>query len=316
MALVTFGVTSAQSASLSNTKCSKKGATIQSGNVNYLCQSSKGKLIWIVDTSSKKGGKVINEKFVTSKYKLSSKKFGQCSALAPANWSSEAVSPYYAADLFSPNKDSYAGWYLRTVNPYLATSGSDRMNGVPDEFDSADPTTQVIGVAQYVSKKLGYSGTLVDTGKTYQNNGYVAKVLKSSDSQAIVIYKNPPFPGDGVSYSYIAAGRIAIAPLSTNYDDLLIIARYATSIDCKVTLIPTSSPSGFAPSKKSKKAPNPSDENEYNATLGSGYAYDSDGTPYGVSLDMYSSNACGKGIGGVPLHDANGCRVLDWGNMK
>lgn len=314
MALMTFGVTSAQSASLSNTKCSTKGATLQSGNVKYLCQSSKGKLIWIVDTSSKKSGKVINEKFVTSEYKLSSRKFGQCSALAPASWSSDAVSPYYAADLFSPNKDSFAGWYLRTVNPYLATSGSNRMYGVPDEFDSPDPTTQVIGVAQYVAKTLGYSGLLVDTGKSYQNNGYVAKVLKSSDSQAIVIYKNPPFPGDGINYSYIAAGRIAIAPLSKTYDDLLIIARYALSIDCKVTLIPTSS--SFSPSSKSKKASNPSNEDEYNATLGSGYAHDKDGTLYGVSLDMHSSNACGTGVPGVPLHDANGCRVLDFGNMK
>jgi hypothetical protein len=266
--------------------------------------------------AAKKKPKFTTKNYATTANKLQLKNFGACSALAPASWTTDAKYPYYAADIFGPGKKSYAGWFVRTVNPALATSGSDALNGVPNVFDDPDPTTEVIGVTQFASGQLGYSGTFADTHKDLVNGGYTAKILKSSDAQAVVIYKNPPFPGDGLSYAYIAVARIAIVPASASYDTLLTTARMAATINCKVSVVPTSTTSAFSSPKKSQKKIDPTDENEYNATLGSGIAYDSGGTPYAVTLDQYTSNACNKGVGGVEVNVGNECRVLDWGNSN
>jgi hypothetical protein len=316
----------AHASGIAGSKCPQSGASLSIGNTKFTCSKSNTGLKWTVVPINNGARKTtptptptMRPMFkpvftVTSDEKVSQTKFGSCTALLPAGYSTTTNAQGTAGEFASPDKKFYGAWYIKPVNTSELWAESDKLYGIDPLMDSADPETQIMATANYSAKALGYTGDFSKYGSSISSNGYTGFEARSSTSRAILIYMSPAIQGDGISYDYMAIGRIAIAPLTATDKQLDLLARQALSIQCTTKYSTPSTSSAFTStshsSAKSGQGPAPTDQEE-NATLGTVYVTDqSTGDLYNLPLQDWSQDPCGTGSSGWAVPSGNSCKVV------
>jgi PDZ domain len=201
---------------------------------------------------------------------VTSKQSGQCSVLAPADWTILSGSPAGDAfDVTSGDRRVYAGWAIRGVNR--------AMQGYYGEA-YGDPQASSRVVVGMIGQALGDAGPYNYTGRPYEiGAGFVAQELESGGHKAMIVYRLYPAPMGFPNGSYIISLRIAIAPRDALSSALNTAIGVAASINCSTVFVPPKN--GDVPLPRPgdafdrKRTGETGDLTDYNVQLGSQYAH-------------------------------------------
>ena len=217
---------------------------------------------------------------------------GACSALLPKGWSFSADARSQAADGYSPNRRSWVGWGMWAVNSAMQPYW--QVYGVDPDFYSPVPELQAMATLRMVAKDLQYSTDFTKVGPSVSQGMYKAAKVKSRNAVGILVWADQPYPGDGVTFTYIDAVRATLAPKGTSDNDLLRQMRNALSIQCTTQL--RASPEPFSPSSSIKKPKKAGRSDQYNSQLDSFWAHDpATGQNYSLTNSDLVTTGCGSG---------------------
>ena len=215
-----------------------------------------------------------------------------CSALLPKGWSLTSDDRSQAADGYSPNRRNWVGYGMWGVNSAMQPYW--QVYGVDPDFYSPVPELQAMATLRMVAKDLKYDTTFTTVGPAVSQGMYKAVKVMSRNAVGIMVWADQPYPGDGVSFTYIAAFRATLAPKGTSDNELLRQMRNALSIQCTTQL--RASPEPFSPSSSIKKPKKAGRSDQYNSQLDSFWAHDpATGQTYSLTNSDLVTTGCGTG---------------------
>jgi hypothetical protein len=188
-----------------------------------------------------------------------------CSAFAPSDWSFTSNPQASAADAYSGDRSSYAGWGGLAVNRSMQQYYGDLYG---------DPETSIRTIAGVAVKGLGDpSEVRYTSGPEPFLNYFTLRRLESAQFAGLVFYRVYPGPGPGM---YVESVYLAFSHKRLGSGGVGLAAGVAVSLRCQTQLVPVRfDPPSRGSGKRSPRAGCGSGGNlrGYNKELGTQYAH-------------------------------------------